>query len=298
MEKIMMTNQSRSLRRGTTRMLAAACAGAGLLMINSLAFPADPASPPAGQPIPQAQQEQQQPTLAFPEGFKQVDLTSEGGIKTGLVKMTERALTKGDYNSFLAELALQDRERAREFKNPHQASLDRSIDQITDAWKTKYGEDFAINDKNLVFNDQFQIIQGQVSDQNVAINNWPVSATGGTQAAQAADQSPAIGDVNAQISASKLSNGRDVALVLFPGTNHERPLIVSMIFHYPLFWRVDVPNDRTGEQIFNDLNTQLSYLASHQNEWPSDKLEAYRYVAHHVAAALYGCEAPGNMQRQ
>jgi hypothetical protein len=231
------------------------------------------------------------PALRLPDGFTQTDLTDASGIKTGLVKLTERAVTKGDFNSLLAELALQDRERAREFKNPDQAKLDNEIDRIQAAWKSKYNEEFSINDKNLIFDDSYQIIQGKVSDPNTAINNWPVNA-GQPQAVGAADRNPTGGDVQRQITDAKLTKGRDVAVVRFPAVAGTREMTVSMIFHYPLFWRLDVPNDRTGEVIYNDLLGHLKYLADHSAQWPDDKLVAYRVVAHHAAAALYGLEAP------
>jgi hypothetical protein len=234
---------------------------------------------------------QQQSAFNLPPGFTQTDLSSASGIKTGLVKLTERAVTKGDYNSFLAELSVPDRTRAREFKNADQKQLDAKIDQFQRAWQAKYGQKFDISDKNLVFNDQVQIIQGKVSDPSLALSNWPVPAAQG-EAMTASDQSYGnTRDEKQQTDQAKLTKGRDVALVRFMGNDRMPPLTVSIIFNYPDFWRVDVPNNRTGEQIYNDLSRQIDDMTTHQDRWPNDVEEAYRIVARHAIAALYGVPA-------
>jgi len=58
----------------------------------------------------------------------------------------------------------------------------------------------------------------------------------------------------------------------------------------PMFYRVDIPNDRTGEQIYNDTLTQLTYIGDHSNEWPADVNDGYRMLAQHAVAAVYGVE--------
>jgi len=57
---------------------------------------------------------------------------------------------------------------------------------------------------------------------------------------------------------------------------------------------VDLPNDRTGEQIYNDLTTHLTYIRDHQDKWPADVTDGYRLVAQHAIGALYGVPVPGN----
>jgi len=223
--------------------------------------------------------------LALPAGFQAKDVKADSGVKSGLVKLTERAVDKGDFNRFLAELSVQDRERAREFKGD-QAKLDGIIGDIRTAWKNKYGKDLDINDKNLVFNDRFSIVQGEVSDAAVAINNWPVAIRSG-EAMTAGSRTGGLSDKQAEKEA-KLTKGRDVAVIRFPVGHNLPDMNVSMIHHLPGFWRVDVPNDRTGEQMYNDLLTHLTYIRDHQSEWPADVDDGYRMVAHHAVAALYG----------
>lgn len=242
---------------------------------------------------PAAQEANAQP-LTLPAGFVAKDIDATSGVKSGLVKLTDRALTKGDFNSFLAELSSQDKERAREFKGVDQSKLDSVISQIQEQWKAKYGQDFKISDKNLVFNDQFQIAQGQVSEPTVAVNNWPVAARSdeAVTAANKSDAGTAAGDAQKEADAAKLTRGTDVAIVRFPADGHLAPIDVSMI-HQALFWRVDIPNDRTGEQIYNDLLAHLNHIQSNEDRWPADENDGYRMVARNVVEAVYGIPVPG-----
>jgi hypothetical protein len=240
--------------------------------------------------------------LALPAGFQQTEVTSASGIKSGLVKMADLAVTKGDFSSFLADLSVQDRQKAGGF-NPDQSRLDSSIDRIQQAWKAKYNQSMDISDTNLVFNDQFTIIQGKVDDAGLAMANWPIAACNREQRASDISVNGNVSSVNGNNAAPyasstdqqkaidddmKLTKGRDVALVRFPAGDGLPEMTVSMTFHNPLSWRVDVPRDRTCEQIYNDLGTQLDWMASHTEQWPASVDDAYRMVARHAAAALYG----------
>jgi len=256
--------------------------------------------------------------LTVPNGFQQKKLESESAIKTGLVKLTDRAVTKGDFNSYLAEFAAQDKARAREFKGADQKKLDDVIASIQTAWKAKYNQSFAVNDKNVVFGSEYAILQGEVLDPNIAIDNWPVQPVplntlnlNDKNPAQmngaampvnnsTADRTPIesngkTNDQDRQISLAKLTKGRDVALVRMPGRSNEPGLTVSMIFQFPDFWRIDVPNNRAGADIYNDLYAHLDYINQHQSQWPADVSEAYRMVAYHAAAAAYGVKLPSGL---
>jgi len=228
----------------------------------------------------------------LPSGFQQKDLDSVGEIRSGLEKLTERFATKGDFNKMLAELSTQDRERAREFKGVDQNKIDGAIDQIRQAWKSKYGQDLDLSDKNIVFDARYAIVQGEVTDPAVALAGWPVAPVAGAVTA-GSRQSPADASataVNNEVDAAKLDKGRDVALVRFPATHCLPATTVSLIHELPMFYRVDIPNDRTGEQIYNDTLTQLTYIGDHSNEWPDDVTDGYRMLAQHAVAAVYGVE--------
>jgi hypothetical protein len=241
----------------------------------------NPANPPA------ADQNAAMPQL--PSGFIAKDEDAASGVKSTLVGLTQRAVTKDSYDSFfssfLSELANRDKARAQEFKGVDQQQLNATISRIQNEWRSKYNQDFDINDKNLVFNDQFPIVQGEVNDTATAAANWPIDATSG-QAINAGANSE-----QQQCNTKELTSGRAVAIIGMPAGNGVAAINVSMV-HQLTGWYVDLPVDRTGQQIYTDLSSHLNYIASHQDQWPSDVNEAYRMVARQVVSALYGVSTP------
>jgi len=233
------------------------------------------------------------PTL--PPGFTAKDVKADSEVRSGLAKLTDRALTKGDFNSMLAELATQDKDRAREFKNVDQARLDGRIDQIRKAFKDKYGKDFSLKDTKTVY-APYVVIQGEVADPATAMAHWPVAPIAGQAVEAGARQRVGTDEktVKSQAKAQELTKGRDVAIIHIPGGTHNMGAMnVSMLHEAPMFYRLDIPNDRSGEQIYNDLSAHLAYLGDRASEWPANIDDAYRMFTHHVVAAMYGLPVPG-----
>ena len=83
-----------------------------------------------------------------------------------------------------------------------------------------------------------------------------------------------------------------IALVQYPMSHGLPAVTVSMIHQLPDNWRIDVPDDRTGDQIYNDLLTHLTWLGDHKDQWPGDVNDGYRMFSHHVVSALYGVPMP------
>jgi len=272
--------------RSTKVTMVLRCAMAIPLGAFALAIPTIGADTP-GQTAANAPTAVAAQPLAFPAGFEQKNVKAESGVKSGLAKLTERALTKGDFNKFLAELSTQDKERAREFKGVDQAKLDAAIEQIQKDWQGKYGKNFEMSDK--VFDTGVAIVQGEVSDPAVALNNWPVPSVTGEAAPAAAQINP--GDVKKAAKDEKLTKGRNVAIVRFLEKDKSE-MTVSMLHELPAFYRVDIPNDITGEQIYNNLLAHLTALHENSSKWPADVNEGYRHVARCVAESVYGIPVP------
>jgi len=231
--------------------------------------------------------------LALPAGFEEKDVGAVREVKSGLAKLTERAVTKGDFEKFLGELVKADRERTQQFKDFDQKKLDGRIEQIQQAWKTKYGKDFDLDEKKVVFDERFQIAQGEVADPSMALANWPIAVTG-NEALTASEKVAADRDtkqLKQEASAEKLKKGRNVAIIRFPAAYGLPEMNVSMLHQLPMFYRIDIPNTRTGEQVYNDLLTHLTWIGEHVDQWPSDVNEAYRMVAYHAVASVYGVDA-------
>jgi hypothetical protein len=271
------------------RLLIIATAGVGALAFIPRAGAGDQGATAANQPVSNVQNPNDvSRTVRLPDGFVEKDEDAASGVKSTLVGLTNRAVSKDSYDSFfsgfLSELASRDKERAREFKGVDQNHLNDVIGQIQTEWRSKYGQEFDVSDKNLVFNDSFPIVQGEVSDPTVASNNWPCACNPSQLASANSDQQ--------QSNTKELTKGRAVAIIRFPAGDGMPSIDVSMIHQLLTGWYVDLPVDRTGEQIYNDLSSHLTYVASHQDQWPSDVNDAYRMVARNVAASLYGVSSP------
>src|SRR5262249_18406621 len=131
------------------------------------------------------------------------------------------------------------------------------------------------------------------SDPALAVANWPVPAVFGEAMKASETQRPAANPddqkgMDKMAKEEKLTKGRDVALVRFPAHDNLPDMTASMLHQFPDAWKFDIPDDRTGEQLYNDLLTQLTWLGDHSANWPAGEDEAYRTFANHVVAAIYG----------
>lgn len=277
--------------RKPMRMLVASVASGAMFLVAITASRADdPANaPPAAERSINAGMNQ----FALPAGFQTKDLREENDIKKELASITEHAITKDHFDNLCNCLTKQDKDRIGKYRDRDVTTLNGRIDQLQRAWKEKYGKDFDFDNYKTVFNDQYKVIQGEVSDPAVAIGNWPVQPLSNDAMKASSMQRPgnlpeAAKDEKQAEKEMKLDKGRNVAIVQFPAGHDAPELTVSMIHQMPDNWKIDVPNNRTGEQIYNDLLTQLTWLGDHTSQWPADRDEAYRMFSHHVLAALYG----------
>jgi hypothetical protein len=133
-------------------------------------------------------------------------------------------------------------------------------------------------------------MHGEVTDPAAALSNWPLPATA-DQAATVGSHSNAA-DEKKEEKDAKLTKGRKVAVARFIGEKNAPELTVSMLHELPMFYRVDLPNDRTGEQIYNDLTAHLTRLRDNQDHWPSTVLDAQRVVTRCAVEAVYGVPVP------
>jgi len=261
------------------RLLFAATASVAVLGFLPLAGAGDQGAAPTNQPEQnQLNSNQSAESLHLPAGFIEKDEGAASGVKTTLVQLTQRAVTKDSYDSFfsgfMSDLASRDKARAREFKGADQQQLNTVIVQIQTGWRTKYNQDFVVSDQNLTFNDQFPIVQGEVSDPTAAAASiWPVPATAG----QPVEATPSLDQQ--QCNAKELTMGQAVAVIEFPAGDGLLAIHVSLVHQTLTGWYVDLPVERTGAQIYADLSSHLTYIAAHQDLWPTDVNAGYRMVA-------------------
>jgi len=238
----------------------------------------------------------QQP-MALPPGFTPKDLKEENDIKKELASVTENGVTKNHFDNLCNCLAKPDKDRVGNYKDRNVDTLNGRIDQLQRAWKEKYGKDFDFDHYKVAFNEQYRIIQGEVSDPALALANWPVPAVFNDAMKASETQRPANAedqkDRDKMAKEEKLEKGRDVALVRFPAHDNLPDMTASMIHQFPDAWKFDIPDNRTGEQVYNDLLTQLTWLGEHSSNWPASVDDGYRTFAHHVIAAIYGVQPTG-----
>lgn len=238
----------------------------------------------------------------FPSGFDAKKISgADKDIKKDLATMTEAALKPGKFDDMLERLVSVDRDRikANGFTKNKFEKLDGRIEQIRNTWKSKYGEDFNIDDYETVFNERYPLVTGEVSDANTAAARWPMrKILKPTEGVAAANESREMKEQNAEDNASvasarqekpenkKLDKGRDVALFEFAPSRGEPGIVVSYLHEMPSYWRLDIPDNITGQQIHDQLLDHLTWLGDHADQWPSDKTEAKQMFAHHVVLAI------------
>lgn len=76
-----------------------------------------------------------------------------------------------------------------------------------------------------------------------------------------------------------------MAQVMVPAS-HGMPAVTIPIVKDNVAWRIDAPDDMTGEQFKQALMNHLTHAGSMKAQWPSDKLEAHRALSHHVFMAI------------
>jgi len=229
--------------------------------------------------------------LALPPGFTEKKM-SDSGIRSEFATATQDALTVGKYGSFINDTVDEDRTRLQSEQKRDVADLNGKINVIRKFWKDKYGKDFDA-DKAAFTPQAVAVATGEVSDVAQAVPNWPLDArtgrptqqTGQAITARAAEAGKTGGGT------VNLDKGRDVAVARIAASHDLPELTLSMVHELPAQWRFDIPKDRTGDQIHNDLLNELNFIATHSENWPSDVNDGYRMVAHRVLMALYGVDA-------
>jgi hypothetical protein len=232
--------------------------------------------------------------LKLPEGFQMKDLKQIDNVHEQLAKLTNHALTQGDFGKVVDQLAVFNRDQMKDWKNQDFKTLDGEIAQINKDWKTKYGHDFKI--KADAFDDRFMIVQGVVIDPNVAAMNFPLRAVS-NEAQLAAHQQSARSDENRgqvdNVTAQDLKDSKNVAIMNLPDAMMLPALHVSLVEEGMIgTWRFAVPKSMTSQTLHTQLQNELSYLGRDTSQWPATEADAYRIVAHRVLMALYNVNAP------
>lgn len=243
---------------------------------------------------------------ALPPGIAPKELGNDIALRELLAKTTKAAFTKGGFDKLVGHFNDQDRDRIGEVKidDERMAKLDGRIEQIRQAWQSRYGEEFTIHvgsGDDLGALGGITLLRGEIQDPALVIQNWPVNAREFASAAldraagAVADvgdapvaapgmldeaKKPGGGDVN-------LDKGREVAIAFLPAVGtHHKPVTVSIIGEVQA-WKIDVPNSVDANKLYDNLLNHLTAFGEKEAQWPADKFEAQRKATQCVMMALY-----------
>jgi len=273
-------------------LLAAAFGTMGLLagQTGAADAPAPDAKPAPAADVKDAKTDA---PLALPAGFTVKSDAKDAGVRKELATTANNALTLNHFDNFLANLVDEDRKRMGDIKDKKLTDLDGKINVLRTFWKDKYGKDFDVGADPALAGPFASVVMGEVSDSAQALASWPVDAMTG-KGRQAGEAVPAGSreEVDKPFGGAKnLEKGRNIALVRIPAS-HGLPAVNASMIHEAIDnWRFDIPNNRTGQQIHDDLLAELTAMSEHYKDWPNDINEAYRMATHHVVAAVYGVKA-------
>ena len=271
----------------------AAALAAGGFAYNSAWAEDKPAAPAASDTAADARvaAAADAPTINFPAGIKMNDKPGEEdrkGVLNTLDGITQAALTKDGFDDLVERLVDQDRNRIGKdgFTDKKFDQLNARVQAIRDAWKTKYGDDFEVKNEALT---KVITATGEVEDGAAVASAWPLQAVSeaGDGAVTAASKQPVAADRDED---ANLEKGRDVAVIAIPAS-HGLPTVNLSLIQELQGYRVDIPNNITGQQLHDSLLKHLTHVSDMQAQWPANEQDAQLLVAHHIALGVYGVDA-------
>lgn len=250
-------------------------------------------------------------------------------VKGTLETSTEAALSKDGFDDLVERFVDADRNRiGQNMPSEEQVrTLNNKIEQIQKAWKDKYGQEFAINDRLAVFDNRYAVHTGEIGDRaRLAGERMPATPDTGAvhKDAPGADTTrtdPAHKDANkdatradpARSDAARTDSdrenvtlpgmdgqnrdadrnrepGRNIASATIPASHGLPQLQVSFVHEFPNVWKIDIPDTVDGQKLYDNLVKHLTMVGDKSGEWPADVNDAYRFVNHHVMLALHDKE--------
>jgi len=234
-------------------------------------------------------------------------------IRKTMAKVSEDAVTKGDFHKLTKNLVDADYDRVKNFKPADDfATLNGRIDQFNKDWKAKYNEDFGFSShRNDVLNDSFaRIVQGEMGEARTAGGKEvpsaePQNVKGGTpqDLKKSGVNQPDANSEKTFGGDTKREPGRNIATVIIKGfakaeakvepgqpitakMETQKELTIPMIHELPDSWKIDIPDNIGGQQLYDNLLKHLTMVDEDRANWPADKNEAYRTVTRHLMQAM------------
>jgi hypothetical protein len=239
------------------------------------------------------QMSSEQPRPQLPEGTQQSNQQANlSDLTSPIANAANAAMSKNGLNNMANSFDQQDQQRLNNLGNINSDKLDGRIAQLQKVWQQKYNQSFNAKPEDF---SSAGFAEGKIQDPQQFAQNWPVPAVNSAGAAQqAAARSNATNEQNG--SQASMKQGNQVAVVRLPAKNGMPAMDVSLVNQSG--WKIDIPNDRTAQQIHEDVLTQLTSLGERSSQLPKDVKQANALVARHVLAGIYGVQVPQNGQSQ
>jgi len=78
---------------------------------------------------------------------------------------------------------------------------------------------------------------------------------------------------------------KTMANAMIPAS-HGLPALTVPLVKDAVAWKIDLPDDVSGTQLKNNLQTHLTMVGQMKDQWPANELDAKHAVVHHVMMAL------------
>jgi len=229
-----------------------------------------------------------------------------------MAQVAEAAMTKDGLDDIAERFVDADRNRLGENKDAlkNDDALNGKIQELSDAWKAKYGSEFDIKDEDKTYNLAFaQITEGEQGSARTASDKISGDANKTGDAASASGKVGGVGadaSVNTDTGTAKVnvdnntgvdkpnSNaadanrndaGRNMATVHI-AASHGLPALDVPFIHEAGGWKIDLPDSVDANKLKANVAAALNDISMKKDQWPADADEAYRHVTHRVLAAL------------
>jgi len=228
-----------------------------------------------------------------------------------MAQVAEAAMTKDGLDDIAERLVDADRNRLGQNKDllKNDDALNGKIQELSDAWKAKYSNEFDIKDEDKTYNLAFaQITEGEQGARTASDKiSGDASKTG-----DAASASGKVGGVGADATvntdtgtakvnvdnntgvdkpnspaadANRNDPGRNIATVHI-AASHGLPALDVPFIHEAGGWKIDLPDSVDANKFKANVAAALNDISMKKDQWPADADEAYRHVTHRVLAAI------------
>jgi len=203
-------------------------------------------------------------------------------IRKTFGSLTEDALNKSNMRKLVDHFVDADRNRIKNsdgYSEDFGSTLDGRIQQINEAWKSKYGHDFDVKKAGDLYQNFAMIQQGEIG-RDAALAS---QVEHNSQNANMNDTKNAAGNERKD---ENLDRGRQVAEVTIRASANCPECRVPMIHELPDSWKINVPDTLTAAKLRQNLLDHLTAFGDGSANWPADEGSATLEATRHVLMAV------------